>query len=104
MSPRLGPGVTRVQARVQISVDNVPVAEAVSARAPVPRLLGPAPRTRRLAAQRLLGLLLDVIIRVSDVGRRRRKYLNNDSINSSALNYWTEQIFVHCSALEASSR
>ena len=46
MSPRLGPGVTRVQARVQIGVDNVPVAEAVSARAPVPRLLGPAPRPR----------------------------------------------------------
>ena len=78
MSPRLGPGVTRVQARVKIGVDNVPVAEAVSARAPVSRLLGPAPGARRLAAQPLLldlPVLLNVLLSLLSDVRRRRKYL-----------------------------
>ena len=77
MSARLCARVTRVQARVQICVHNVPVAEAVSARAPVARLLGPAPGAWRLAAQPLLldlPVLFNVILSLSDV-RRRRKYL-----------------------------
>ena len=78
MSARLCARVTRVQARVQICVHNVPVAEAVSARAPVARLLGPAPGAWRLAAQPLLldlPVLLNVILSVLSDVRRRRKYL-----------------------------
>ena len=78
MSARLCALVTRVQARVQVSVHNVPVAEAVSARAPVSRLLGPAPGARRLAAQPLLldvPVLLNVLLSLLSDIRRRRKYL-----------------------------
>ena len=78
VSPRLCPRVTRVQARVQVRVHNVPVSQTVSTRAPVSRLLSPAPCARRLAPQRLLldlSVLLNVILSsVSDVGSRR-KYL-----------------------------
>mgnify|MGYP001299731279 CR=1 FL=1 len=77
VSPRLCPRVTRVKARVQVRVHNVPVSQTVSTRAPVSRLLSPAPRARRLASQRLLldlSVLLNVILSVSDVGSRR-KYL-----------------------------